>query len=49
MHLFIFLLAQGPSGNFGLKGVPGPKGPVGTLVSLFYRYGWQNGHPKNNV
>ena len=28
------LLSQGPTGDFGFKGVPGPKGPAGILVSI---------------
>lgn len=31
--LFIFAWKQGPNGDLGLRGIPGPKGPVGSLVS----------------
>lgn len=29
-----FILKQGPNGDLGLRGFPGPKGPMGTLVSF---------------
>lgn len=28
-----FFCKQGPDGDLGMRGIPGPKGPAGSLVS----------------